>query len=189
MVGSEPVIKSVRLLGGVHAVAVDGSAIDLPSASQRRLLAILALHSPCRLRSEWLADVLGISPGVLRMSVSRLRTVIGGSVLQTASHGLLGGDRRRRVAVLGGGRRRRGCRRSDAGPGTCARAVDRLRPEEFSGEEWADGEIARLTELHAGTVDDYAEELISARRSADAVAVLKPRSRDTLYRDKPRVGS
>src|SRR3977135_2269874 len=53
-VRSEPVIKSVRLLGGVHAVAVDGSAIDLPSASQRRLLAILALHSPRRLRSEWL---------------------------------------------------------------------------------------------------------------------------------------
>jgi len=51
--GSEPAIKSVRLLGGVHAVAVDGSAIDLPSASQRRLLAILALHSPRRLRSEW----------------------------------------------------------------------------------------------------------------------------------------
>ena len=87
MVGSEPVIKSVRLLGGVHAVAVDGSAIDLPSASQRRLLAILALHSPRRLRSEWLADTLGISPGGLRTSVSRLRTTIGGAVLQTASTG------------------------------------------------------------------------------------------------------
>jgi len=86
-VGSEPAIKSVRLLGGVHAVAVDGSAIDLPSASQRRLLAILALHSPRRLRSEWLADVLGIAPCALRMLVSRLRTAIGAAVLQTASTG------------------------------------------------------------------------------------------------------
>jgi len=86
-VGSEPAIKSVRLLGGVHAVAVDGSAIDLPSASQRRLLAILALHSPRRLRTEWLADVLGITPGGLRMAVSRLRSAIGEVALPTTSSG------------------------------------------------------------------------------------------------------
>ena len=58
--------------------------------------------------------------------------------------------------------------------------------EEFSGEEWADGEIARLTELHAGTVDDYAEELISARRSADAVAVLEAQVARHPYRDSSR---
>ena len=29
--------------------------------------------------------------------------------------------------------------------------------EEFVGEEWADGEIARLTEIHAGTADDLAD--------------------------------
>ena len=186
MVGSEPVIKSVRLLGGVHAVAVDGSAIDLPSASQRRLLAILALHSPRRLRSEWLADILGISPGALRMSVSRLRTAIGGAVLQTASTGYsVVTD----VDVL---------QFSEAVAGA-ADADDRMRGleralglwigpalEEFSGEEWADGEIARLTELHAGTVDDYAEELISARRSADAVAVLEAQVARHPYRDSSR---
>ena len=98
--GPEPVIKSVRLLGGVHAVAVDGSVVDLPSASQRRLLAILALHSPRRLRTEWLADILGISPGALRMSVSRLRTAVGGAVAADGEHRLLARDRRRRVAVL-----------------------------------------------------------------------------------------
>ena len=186
MVGSDPAIKSVRLLGGVHAVAVDGSAIDLPSASQRRLLAILALHSPRRLRSEWLADILGISPGALRMSVSRLRAVIGGAVLQTASTGYsVVAD----VDAL---------QFSEAVAGA-ADADDRLRGleralglwigpalEEFSGEEWADGEIARLTELHAGTVDDYAEELISARRSADAVAVLEAQVARHPYRDSSR---
>jgi DNA-binding SARP family transcriptional activator/tetratricopeptide (TPR) repeat protein len=186
VVGSEPVIKSVCLLGGVHAVAVDGSAIDLPSASQRRLLAILALHSPRRLRSEWLADILGIAPGALRMSVSRLRTTIGGAVLQTASTGYsVVTD----VDVL---------QFSEAVAGA-ADADDRLRGldralglwtgpplEEFSGEEWADGEIARLTELHAGTVDDYAEELISTRRSADAVAVLEAQVARHPYRDSSR---
>jgi DNA-binding SARP family transcriptional activator/tetratricopeptide (TPR) repeat protein len=186
VVGSEPAIESVRLLGGVHAVAVGGSAIDLPSASQRRLLAILALHSPRRLRSEWLADILGISPGALRMSVSRLRTAIGGAVLQTASTGYsVVTD----VDVL---------QFSEAVAGA-ADADDRMRGlehalglwlgpalEEFSGEEWADGEIARLTELHAGTVDDYAEELVSARRSADAVAVLEAQVARHPYRDSSR---
>ncbi|MCU1464217.1 MAG: ATPase [Actinomycetia bacterium] len=186
MVGSQPAIKSVRLLGGVHAVAVDGSAIDLPSASQRRLLAILALHSPRRLRTEWLADILGIAPGALRMSVSRLRTAIGGAVLQTASTGYsVVTD----VDVL----------QFSEAVAAAADADDRLRGleralglwigpalEEFSGEEWADGEIARLTELHAGTVDDYAEELISARRSADAVAVLEAQVARHPYRDSSR---
>ena len=74
-------VASVRVLGGVHAVAGDASLIDLPSASQRRLLAILSLHSPRRLRSEWLADVLDITPGGLRTSVSRVRATVG-SVLE-----------------------------------------------------------------------------------------------------------
>ncbi|MGZ6946304.1 MAG: BTAD domain-containing putative transcriptional regulator, partial [Acidimicrobiia bacterium] len=184
--GSEPVIKSVRLLGGVHAVAVDGSAIDLPSASQRRLLAILALHSPRRLRSEWLADILGISPGALRMSVSRLRTAIGGAVLQTASTGYsVVAD----VDVLQFSEAVAGAADTDDRIGGLERALGLwIGPalEEFWGEEWADGEIARLTELHAGTVDDYAEELISARRSADAVAVLEAQVARHPYRDSSR---
>ena len=58
--------------------------------------------------------------------------------------------------------------------------------EEFRGEEWADGEIARLTEIHAGTVDDLADELIAARRSADAVALLERQIADHPYRDRSR---
>src|SRR5205809_1343382 len=83
----ERTIASVRILGGVQAVAGDGSLIDLPSGSQRRLLAILALHSPRRLRSEWLADALEISPGALRTSVSRVRATVGSAILETASTG------------------------------------------------------------------------------------------------------
>ena len=77
----------MRVLGGVHAVATDGSLLDLPSASQRRLLAILALHAPRRLRSEWLADALDISPGALRTSISRVRTTVGTDMLETTSSG------------------------------------------------------------------------------------------------------
>ena len=179
-------IVSVRILGGVHAVAGDGSLIDLPSASQRRLLAILALHSPRRLRSEWLADMLDISPGALRTSVSRVRSTVGSAILETASTG---------YALVGDVDAAQFCRAvADA-----ADADDRVRAlqlaldhwngpalEEFFGEEWADGEIARLTEIHAGTVDDLAEELIEARRPADAVALLEAQIARFPYRDRPR---
>src|SRR3954467_6085782 len=183
---AEPAVASVRVLGGVHAVATDGSLIDLPSASQRRLLAILALHSPRRLRSEWLADVLEISPGALRTSVSRVRATVGSAILETASTG---------YALVGDVDAALFCRAvADA-----AGADDRLRAlqqalalwngpalEEFLGEEWADGEITRLTEIHAGTVDDLAGASIEARRSADAVALLEGQIARHPYRDRPR---
>ena len=54
MGGSPDQIAGVRVLGDVCAVATDGSVIDLPSPSQRRLLGLLALHAPRRLRSEML---------------------------------------------------------------------------------------------------------------------------------------
>jgi DNA-binding SARP family transcriptional activator/tetratricopeptide (TPR) repeat protein len=181
-------VATVRILGGVHAVAGDGSLIDLPSASQRRLLAILALHSPRRLRSEWLADVLDVSPGALRTSVSRVRATVGSSVLETASTG---------YAFVGDVDAARFCRAvADAAD---VDTDDRVRAlqlaldqwsgpalEEFSGEEWADGEIARLTEIHAATADDLAESLIETRRPADAVALLEAQIARYPYRDRPR---
>ncbi len=174
------------MLGGVQCVASDGTVVDLPSASQRRLLAILALHSPRRLRSEWLADLLGLSPGALRTSVSRLRSAVGTDVLQTASTGysLVTDVDASEFSVA---------------VGDAADADDRLRAlakalsswtgpalEEFRGEGWADGEIARLTEMHAGTVDEYADELIAARRPAEAVAILEQQIGLHPYRDRSR---
>jgi DNA-binding SARP family transcriptional activator len=179
-------IASVRILGGVHAVARDGSLVDLPSVSQRRLLAILALHSPRRLRSEWLADVLDISPGALRTSVSRVRSTVGAAILETASTG---------YALLGDVDASRFCRAvADAAVADDRAAALQLALaewngpalEEFAGEEWADGEIARLTEIHAGTTDDLAESLIESRRSADAVALLETQTARHPYRDRPR---
>jgi DNA-binding SARP family transcriptional activator len=179
-------ISSVRVLGGVYAVAVDGALIDLPSASQRRLVAILAVHSPRRLRSEWLADALAMSPGALRTLVSRVRTTVGPAMLETTSTG---------YALVGDVDAARFCQAvADA-----ADAPDRVRAveralawwsgpalEEFAGEEWADGEIARLTEIHAGTVDDLADALLGQRRAADAVALLEAQIARYPYRDRPR---
>lgn len=52
----------VRLLGPVQFVGSDGTMIDLPSASQRRLLAVLALYAPGSVRSGFLCRVLDIAP-------------------------------------------------------------------------------------------------------------------------------
>jgi DNA-binding SARP family transcriptional activator len=175
-------------LGAVQCVASDGSLIDLPSASQRRLLAILALQAPHRLRSERLADLAGVSPGALRTSVSRLRTAVGADVLQTASTGyalVADVDASQFCAAV-----------RDAADSEADERVDALERalstwngpalEEFRGEAWADGEIARLTEVHAGTVDDYTDELIARRRPAEAVALLERQIATYPYRDRAR---
>jgi DNA-binding SARP family transcriptional activator/tetratricopeptide (TPR) repeat protein len=179
-------IACVRVLGGVEAVTSDGLIVDLPSASQRRLLGLLALHAPRRLRSEWLADVLGVSPGALRTTVSRLRSAIGADALLTASTGYslacdvdaskfcqavaAATDSGHRIRALG-----------DALTLWAGPVLD-----EFSGEQWASGETARLTEIHAGAVEDYGEELISACRATDAVALLEGQIARYPYRDRSR---
>lgn len=184
--GRERVIASVCLLGNVCAVTRDGTRVELPSASQRRLLSILALHAPRRLRGEWLADVLDVSPGALRTSVSRLRAIVGAAALQTSSTGYsltTDVDAARFCAAVG----------NAAGARDAVAALEQALTiwtgpalEEFRGEAWADGEIARLTELHAGTVDDYADALVDARRSADAIAVLERQIALYPYRDRSR---
>ena len=178
--------KAVGLLGTVRAFARDGSAIELPSASQRRLLGILALHTPRRLRAEWLSEELGISAGALRTTVSRLRASIGADALVTSPTGYA------LVADVDTSR----FTRLVAEAATADNRVDALEQalsvwtgpalDEFRGEAWAYGEIARLTELHAGTVDDLAEELIAAQRSAEAVALLERQIADHPYRDRSR---
>ncbi|HEX4778309.1 MAG TPA: BTAD domain-containing putative transcriptional regulator, partial [Acidimicrobiia bacterium] len=179
-------IACVRVLGGVSAVRSDGSVVDVPSASQRRLLALLALHAPRRLRAEWLADVLMVSPGALRTTVARLRGVIGSDVLVTASTGYsLACDVDAAEFCDAVGRANETELRLDALEHALS-AWGGPVLDEFAGEEWARGEIARLTEIHAGAVDDYGEELISARRAADAVALLEGQIARHPYRDRSR---
>ena len=78
---------TVRVLGPVQLIGVDGQLVDLPSASQRRLLAALALHASTPVRAEWLCSVLDVTPGALRTSVSRLRRAVGKGRLQTTIGG------------------------------------------------------------------------------------------------------
>jgi len=178
-------IECVRILGAVHAEGADGTFVDLPSASQRRLLAILALHAPRRLRAEWLAEVLGVSTAALRTTVSRVRTTLGAPVVETTATG---------YAVVADVDAARFCAAVAAGATTPENErVDALQHalghwngpalEEFATEPWAEGESARLTEMHATTVDDLADALIESRRSAEAVALLDEHIARYPFRD------
>ena len=185
--GGEPsVIKLVRVLGNVCAVAPDGDIVEIPSVSQRRLLGLLALHTTQRLRTDWLADVLEISPGALRRSVSRLRAVLGPDSLVTATTGYTLTCDVDAVLFCN-----QVARASDATDriATLQQAVGLwggAALEEFDGEDWARGEIARLTEIHGAAVDDLADELISAHRPEDAIALLESQIARYPYRDRPR---
>lgn len=167
------------MLGPIQVVTGDGIPADLPSVSQRRLLAILALHAPRRVRAELLAEVLGVSASGLRTGVCRLRKALGDGAL---------------VAAAGGYRlttdvdTQRFCR-AVAHRSALAEALALwFGPafDEFAHEGWAAAESARLTELHAGATEDHAEELVTAGRWSDAVALLAEHVASHPLRDSAR---
>jgi DNA-binding SARP family transcriptional activator len=173
-------------LGPVQVVLSSGRIVELPSASQRRVLAVLALHAHSPVRAEWLADTLGVSPGALRTTVSRLRKVLGDNAVETTATGY-----RLDVDVDA----EMFCRQiADAavgieGAGALEAALARwvgAALEEFGNEGWAAGEVARLTELHASATEDLAAALIAASRWPDAVALLESHVIAYPLRDRPR---
>lgn len=167
----------IRVLGPIQIVTTDGQSIDLSSVSQRRLLAVLAVHAPKRVRGEWLAEVLQLSPSGMRTGIARLR-----KALRHADHG--GG-----LVSTGGGYQltapvdaQRFCRAVAESPDNPDDRLAMLATalgwwvggafEEFAGEDWAAGESARLTELYTTATEDYVEELLAAHRWSDAIATL-----------------
>ena len=70
----------VQILGPLQVVH-DGHEVDIGAASQRRLLARLAVASPEAVPAERLAEDLEVSPGGLRTAVSRLRKTAGDTVV------------------------------------------------------------------------------------------------------------
>ena len=174
---------TVRVLGPVQLIGVDGELVDLPSASQRRLLAALALHPSIPVRAEWLCGVLDVTPGALRTSVSRLRRVVGDGPLQTTIGGY------RLDAPVDAALACAEIQAAGDDPVTLARALERwVGPalEEFADEPWAVGEAARLAAIRAAAVEDLAEALILRRRAADALVVLEPHVVEHPWRDRPR---
>lgn len=158
----------VRVLGPIQIVRADGSVAPLGSATQRRLLALLALASPRMIRTERLGEVLGLSPSALRTSVSRLRRAVGDALVTTTAGYRLDVpvDATLRCRELGN---------AGTDPEVLAAVLSRWggpAVEEFATEPWAVGEARRLDEIRANALEDQAEALIDRRRSGEAVALL-----------------
>ena len=176
----------IRVLGPIQIVTVEGRTVDLPSASQRRLLAVLARHAPKPVRAERLAAVLEVSPSGLRTGVTRLRRTLGdGAVASIAGGYQLSSPVDAHEfcrAVVGA------TLTADVLP-ALERALELwIGPpyDEFADEEWAIGEAARLTELHAAATEDYAAELMAAHRWSDAIATLFEHITRHPLRDRAR---
>jgi DNA-binding SARP family transcriptional activator len=172
----------VQILGPVRVVASEG-AIDLPSASQRRLLAALAVHAPQPVRAEWLAWVLGVSRGALRKIVARLRGAIGVELIVTTATGY------RLDATVDASLACLELDQAGGDPERLRRALDRwcgVALDEFRDEAWASGEASRLAEVHAAAVEDLAAVLIDRGRSNEAISMLEPHLRSNELRDRPR---
>ena len=178
-------IAFVRVLGPIQVVTTSGLALDLPSASQRRLLARLAVDAPRALRVDLLCDGLAVSQGALRTIVSRLRKGFGDTIV-VASQG-----RYRLAAPVDAALFATLLSQVGAGEdriGTLERALALWTGpafEEFAAEDWAEPEVARLAELHASAIEDHAVELIVARRWAEAIAELKAHVSVHPLRDRP----
>jgi len=74
-------VAHVQLLGAVRVIRATGERVELPSPSQRRLVALLAIHAGVSLRGQQLCELLGIQSGALRATVSRVRRLVGDDVL------------------------------------------------------------------------------------------------------------
>ncbi len=186
MTGALDAVDFVRVLGPVQVVLSSGRIVELPSASQRRLLAVLALHARAPVRAEWLADTLGVSPGALRNTVSRLRKVLGDSAVQTTSTGYrldLDVDAQRYCHEIANA-----AVSIDATVALEAALARWLGDAlgEFVDEGWAVGEVARLTELRASATEDLSAALIAAARWPDAIALLEAHVIAFPLRDRPR---
>ena len=171
------------MLGPVQLLGVGDEVIELPSAAQRRLLGVLAIHASTPVRAEWLCGVLEVTSGALRTSVSRLRRLVGEDALQTTVGGY------RLDATVDATLACAELQSADGDAVAITRALERWvgnALEEFADEAWAVGEAVRLAEIRAAAVEELGEALIADRRPDDALAVLEPHIIEHPHRDRPR---
>ncbi len=171
-----------RVLGRVQVVCF-GNVLEPPSASQRRLLAALAIHAPQPVRAEWLCGVLDLTPGALRKSVARLRKVVGDQALRTRATGY------QFDAAVDATLAESEYRDATHDPVALAALLERWDGPsiaEFAAEPWAVGTASRLDELHASIVESFAAALLNHDRVDEAIGVLEGHVADHPFRDHPQ---
>lgn len=179
----------VGLLGSLTIDTGDGRPVGLPSATQRRLLSVLALEADHVVSAPRLCELLKISNGSLRTTVSRLRSTVVGDHVVTSPPGYLL-DARTDLAefeqLVERGRAAEG-----ADPIELlgqALALWRGQPlEEFCEESWVVGMVERLHELRAVAVESRAGAQMDARRADLVVAEMRAHAADHPLRERPRM--
>lgn len=174
-------MSEVRLLGPVQFVAHDGGVRDLPSTSQRRLLAVLALHAPQPVRTGFLCQILDISPGALRTSIARLRRNVGEELLRTAVGGY------RLVTEVDAALVCEELEHAAHDPDLLSYALERWRGpalDEFRDEAWAIGDAKRLDEIRASAIEDLAEARLTGGEPERAIHVLDAHVVEHPLRDR-----
>jgi predicted ATPase/DNA-binding SARP family transcriptional activator len=166
-------VVAVRVLGPVALVTADGTPVELPSATQRRLLALLAVHAGRPVRAELLSDELDLGAGALRKVVSRLRSVVGDALRTSATGYQLDLD-------VDGVRFAEVVLEREPSPGRAERLAEALAwwhgdaLDEFAAETWAMADAARFETLRAAAIEELAEHLIATRSAAEAIVLLEP---------------
>lgn len=175
------------VLGPIRVID-DGAVLAIGSERQRRLLGVLVLRAGTSVSSDVLCEHLGVSPGALRVAVSRLRAVVGADAIVTTPTGYE--LRAERIDV---GRFEELLERARHEPSqarqalTDALALWRGAPYgPFGDEPWAQPEVVRLDELHAGAVEDLVACLIDECEWTRAIATIGHLIEQHPYRDRPR---
>ena len=177
-----------RVLGPLQVIGSNDVPIELASASQRRLVSLL-LARDAVVSADSLAEHLGVSPGALRTTVSRLRRLLSAGTLASVPPGyelhaetLDARDFEDCLARAGG----------QAGPRArqlLEEGISMWRGDayaEFAHEPWALAESRRLAELRTGAVEDLAVLLIESGEWSAAIARLEPLIAAYPFRDRPR---
>ena len=177
---------TVTILGAVGFLTADGRRVELGSAGQRRLLAALAIAGRNTVRAELLGEMLDLRGSGLRTALSRLRARVGDDAIATEASGyridanLDATQFEQLVATTNTG----ASRLNDL-----ETALERWNGgalDEFSHEQWAQVEAARLEELFRVATEDRAELLIALGRSGHAISALEAFVAANPHRDRPR---
>jgi predicted ATPase/DNA-binding SARP family transcriptional activator len=183
-----------RVLGTLGADR-DGSALPLPSRRQRAVLAALLTRAGRPVPADELIEAawgerLPDHPrAALQTVVSRLRTALGAGLISADISGYRlnvtadGVDALRFEAL-----RERAAHAPDAAAaGLLDTALALWRGPayaEFADRDFASAEAARLNELRAATVEDYATLSLRSGRTTDAIAHLEALQASEPWRDR-----
>ena len=177
----------IQILGPLR-VRDDGSELVVGASALRRLVTRLAVSAPEGVSADRLAEDLGLSPGGLRTAVSRLRKIVGDSVVtEPPGYALSGGrvDAAQFETMV--------AQALETAPAEQVvlfdEALDLWRGvalAEFADDPWAQPEVARLDELRALAREARVQAKLDLGRHTEVVSELNGMIADYPLRDGPR---